>query len=278
MSTSESSEFETSHAGIRHECLSLLKIDELRVLCSNRNINHEVPTNKKQLIESIFKSKVIPPKNAGFSKEDLSIEIRARGLEHPNSANKNTLGRLLAKNLKTKVTLDALTNLKVAELQTLCHYRDIDIVSTKDRYIRFLTKANAPEPEISENMTARQLSAEMRARGLSTTNLNKKQMVEVLDSALIWEEQKLESHLNDKNVNEVMEGMEKAIDKLMEYIKGNKREIQENIKQNIKEQKGAAGGSTEWTKIEGTLRDARDEIIGMNPFDVLIVFPMECAL
>lgn len=254
--------YETTHLGIRPEFLSSLRIDDLKALCSNRHIVFEVPTNKKALIDSILASTAPIDDYARFTKTDLSIELQAKGVAHSDGAKKDELTRLLKRNRTKKPNGATLSNLKVAELHRLCHHRRIETksVSSKERYIQLLTANEAPDPEWDDSWTSRQLSAELRARGL-TGKLKKEEMISLLDSGIVYEEQQLEAHLNEQNVNRTMASLEKAIDGLVGYMQGHSEEIRVNIKENAKRQRDGPLG---WAKMEETLRSARDEVIGMS--------------
>merc|ERR1719300_1969879 len=100
-------------------------------------------------------------------------------------------------------------------------------------------------------MTTKQLSAEMKARGLSiATKMKKEDMLKVLESGVIWEEQLIESHLEPDQADKVVDAMEEALDGLIGYIRGHSKEIQQNIKSNVKAQRRDSNGKGEWGKIE----------------------------
>eukprot|EP00486_Rosalina_sp_Unknown_P004284 CAMPEP_0201571796 /NCGR_PEP_ID=MMETSP0190_2-20130828/14729_1 /ASSEMBLY_ACC=CAM_ASM_000263 /TAXON_ID=37353 /ORGANISM="Rosalina sp." /LENGTH=230 /DNA_ID=CAMNT_0047996823 /DNA_START=549 /DNA_END=1241 /DNA_ORIENTATION=- len=115
-------------------------------------------------------------------------------------------------------------------------------------------------------MTTKQLTAELRGRGLSTTKLKKDEMVAILQEEVTHEEQQLANHLKAEKVDKVIEDAKKALTDYLDYIKLNKDKIQKLTKKETIQNKGKKDKimGTEWEDIEYMLDCYKNDMFDLR--------------
>eukprot|EP01084_Bolivina_argentea_P173665 300824_1 len=258
-----------SDSGLRNEWLHTLKKKDLKILCQNRDI-HTEKSSKPVIIKMLLKSKQLTVKEyEKLTKALLSLELKAKGIEYSDKAVKTELIKLLNKNKKKKFTNDTLSDCKLSELQQLCQSRSIETqsINSKQKLIETLKNANMSDPRFTP-MKSKQLMAEMKGRGLNTNKMNMAKMLEILKSGSSYEHKKLESHINNDNVDNIIQNTEDKLRNFIKYMKENKEKIKTLTNQNIANIKAHKNRDyllkSEWNKFEQFLRNARDEIIDLR--------------
>merc|ERR1711997_869006 len=86
------------------------------------------------------------------------------------------------------------------------------------------------------SMTSKQLSAEMKGRGLSISGLNKAKMLKTLRSNISFEENTLKSHIDDNtNIDNIIENTKNSLIDFINYMKENSEEIRKYTKKETKQ-------------------------------------------
>jgi len=266
MSHSDKLESEEPASHLRFEWLNGLRRDELQTLCINRQLT---PNSKDDLIKLLLKSKInTKEKFDSKTKPTLLLELKSRGYDMEDTTETSELVELINKHKKTKPTKATLSNLDESELVRLCNRRKIKIkdANSKEILINLLKESDVVDPEYSNKMTTKQLTAELRGRGLSTTKLKKDEMVAILQEEVTHEEQQLANHLKAEKVDKVIEDAKKALTDYLDYIKLNKDKIQKLTKKETIQNKGKKDKimGTEWEDIEYMLDCYKNDMFDLR--------------
>eukprot|EP00485_Elphidium_margaritaceum_P002796 CAMPEP_0202698750 /NCGR_PEP_ID=MMETSP1385-20130828/11981_1 /ASSEMBLY_ACC=CAM_ASM_000861 /TAXON_ID=933848 /ORGANISM="Elphidium margaritaceum" /LENGTH=371 /DNA_ID=CAMNT_0049355523 /DNA_START=53 /DNA_END=1168 /DNA_ORIENTATION=- len=260
----EPEDFDT---GLRYEWLDRLKVEELRLLCEHRKLDGD-KSSKAALIPSIIKFSSSVTNYDRWKKSTFLLELKARGVDVADDATLEDVTSLMDENRRTKPTKQTLSALSLSELQKLASRRKIKTgasrkeKSVKQDLVELLRKSQAPDPLYTQAMTTKQLSVELKGRGLSGHARKKEDMLKVLESDVTYEEQQLQQHIGEDALGDVIENAKTALVDYIQYMKTNAENIRKHVKHSSsKASKAGDHDDLKWDNMEDVVRDARDELI-----------------